>query len=179
MLSKKQSLGLAVVAIAGTGVGLMVLGGGGGDKGEEGEETPETKKELLMRYEAPVYAPSEIYAPYTESTITDIVYNVITRVWPPDVPPVTSKRVYHTEKWRQEQREAGVQGYLTSEQQAKFDRGEPVNVSITPLKKRSTTSKKTATGRSYGSRSHTVSKSGMHTVTSVSKKGVVSKKAYR
>ena len=41
------------------------------------------------------------------------------------------------------------------------------------------TKKTVGEGLSYGSRSHTVSKTGMHTVTSVSKTGRVSKSAYR
>lgn len=86
MLSKKQALVLGAVAIAGTGIGLMVLG----DKDDNGGEAPleETKKEMLIRYDAPVYAPSEIYAPYSEKSATEIIHNVITYVLPPTPPPI-------------------------------------------------------------------------------------------
>jgi len=77
MLSKKQSLVLAATAIAGTGIGLMLLAGGG-DKEEGDEKEKQMKKqELMLRYEAPVYSPSEIYAPYSESNITRIVHNIL------------------------------------------------------------------------------------------------------
>lgn len=95
-LSKKQALIIGAAVIGGAGLGLMVLGEG--DKGNDnGGKEPETKKEMMIRYDAPVYAPSEVYAPYTESNITEIIHNVITRILPPEdptppgTPPVTPK----------------------------------------------------------------------------------------
>lgn len=86
MLSKKQVLILGAAAIAGTGIGLMMLGGGG-DAGEgEKEAIEESKKEFLIQYSAPIHAPTDIYAPYEEQTITEIVHNVITYL---NTPPVT------------------------------------------------------------------------------------------
>lgn len=89
MVSKKQALILGAVAIAGTGVGLMMLGKGEDNGEDEGEE--KTKKEFLIEYSAPVYAPTDIYSPYTETTITDIVHKLTTLVNPPtpDIPPVS------------------------------------------------------------------------------------------
>ena len=89
MLSKKQALILGAVAIAGTGIGLMMLdkGEGEGKDNGGGEGVEESKKEFLIQYSAPVHAPTEIYAPYTETTITNIINKVITYVNPPPVPP--------------------------------------------------------------------------------------------
>lgn len=84
MISKKEALVLGAVAIAGTGVGLMILKG---KEEEEAGEIPKAKKEMLIRYEAPTYAPSEVYAPYEERTITDIVHNVITNIFAPEPAP--------------------------------------------------------------------------------------------
>jgi hypothetical protein len=87
MISKKQALIVAAAVIGGAGLGLMVLGGG--DKGDDNGEKPEElakKRELMMHYEAPVHAPSDIYAPYSESNITDIIHNVVTNILPPVTP---------------------------------------------------------------------------------------------
>jgi hypothetical protein len=90
MMTKKEALVLGAAVIGGAGLGLMILGKGK-EEGEGGEEEPERKKEMLIRYEAPVYAPSEVYAPYRETNITDIIHNIITRVVSPlptpDPPP--------------------------------------------------------------------------------------------
>ena len=89
VLSKKQALIIAATVIAGTGIGFMVLGDKGDDNGEESEQIAESKKDLLIHYEAPVYAPSDIYAPYTETTTTNIVHNVTTKISSllPSAPP--------------------------------------------------------------------------------------------
>lgn len=90
MISKKQGLIIAAAVIGGTGLGLMVLG----DKDDDnGGEIPEQKKELMIRYEAPVYAPSEIYAPYTETNITEIIHNVVTNVLPAPPPTPTPNNI--------------------------------------------------------------------------------------
>lgn len=86
MISKKQALILGAAAIAGTGVALMVLKGKEGDEG--GEE--ETKKDMMLHYEAPIHAPTDIYAPYSETRITDIVHNIITNITGGGTPPAPS-----------------------------------------------------------------------------------------
>jgi len=92
VLSKKQGLILAAAAIGGTGLALMVLGKGK-ENGDEGDEKEEPKKERMMiRYEHGVYAPSTVYAPYSERTITDIVHNIFApqpQQAPPPVPATT------------------------------------------------------------------------------------------
>ena len=89
VLSKKQALIIAATVIAGTGIGFMVLGDTGDDNGGESEQIPESKKDLMIHYEAPVYAPSDIYAPYTETNVTEIIHNIITNVLPPPTPSPT------------------------------------------------------------------------------------------
>lgn len=85
MISKKQALILGAAVVGGTGIGLMILKGKEEEDG--GEPVEESKKQALMiSYDAPVYAPSEVYAPYTENTITDIVHNIITKIVPPPPP---------------------------------------------------------------------------------------------
>jgi len=76
VLSKKEGLILAVAGIAGVGVALTLAGGSEKEEGDEKEKQMK-KQELMLRYEAPVYSPSTITAPYSESNITRIIHNIL------------------------------------------------------------------------------------------------------
>jgi len=117
MLSKKEGLILAVAAIGGVGLALTLAGGN--DKEEADEREKQMKKEqLMLRYEAPVYAPSEIYAPYEENVVTRIVHNILASPEPGQAPVSTetvtpgvstgSKKTYKSAGMA-----LGYEGYVT------------------------------------------------------------------